>query len=228
MKTAFLNLRHADDERHRIFTRGLQALGYTITKKPEGDLFVSWNLIHHAKELAKNFNDVVIVENASWGNTFAGNSWLHVVRNQHNIGGHGFAGSQRWDCIGVKLAPFREGGETVILAQRGIGQGGMPPNWPQNALKKYGGRIRVHPGKNEGIPLELDLKDCGRVITWGSGAAIKALMWGIPVISEMPNWIAEQNNTDAGRLAMFRRLAWAQWRMSEIESGEAFAFIIGI
>ncbi len=39
----------------------------------------------------------------------------------------------------------------------------------------------------------------------------------------MPHWIGEQDNTDAGRLAMFRRLAWAQFRMAEIESGEAFA-----
>jgi hypothetical protein len=42
----------------------------------------------------------------------------------------------------------------------------------------------------------------------------------------MPGWIAEQDNTDAGRLAMLRTLAWAQWRLSEIESGEAFERLI--
>jgi hypothetical protein len=60
------------------------------------------------------------------------------------------------------------------------------------------------------------------VITWGSGAAVRALLRGIPVESHMPNWIAAQDNTDAGRLAMFRRLAWANWRLSEIADGVPF------
>ena len=47
-------------------------------------------------------------------------------------------------------------------------------------------------------------------------------MWGIPVESHMPNWIGAQDNTEAGRLAMFRRLAWAQWQLSEIATGEPF------
>jgi hypothetical protein len=64
------------------------------------------------------------------------------------------------------------------------------------------------------------------VVTWGSGAAIKALQWGIPVVSEMPDWIGEQDNTDAGRLEMFRRLAWAQWTMEEIAHGEPFARLL--
>jgi hypothetical protein len=42
-------------------------------------------------------------------------------------------------------------------------------------------------------------------------------------VSEMPHWVAEQDNTPEGRIEMFRRLAWAQWEIREIESGEAFA-----
>jgi hypothetical protein len=64
------------------------------------------------------------------------------------------------------------------------------------------------------------------VITWGSGAAIKALLWGIQAVSEMPNWIGEQDNTPESRLEMFRRLALAQWELHEIESGEAFACLL--
>ena len=71
-----------------------------------------------------------------------------------------------------------------------------------------------------------DLARCGRVVTWGSGAAIKALLWGIPVVSEMPDWIGEQNNTDEGRLAMLRRLAWAQWTMDEISEGVPFRCLL--
>jgi hypothetical protein len=80
--------------------------------------------------------------------------------------------------------------------------------------------VRLHPGRTDNPePLEHALRGVERVITWSSGAAIKALMMGCKVQSDMPNWIGEQNNTDAGRLAMFRRLAWAQWTLDEIADG---------
>jgi hypothetical protein len=61
----------------------------------------------------------------------------------------------------------------------------------------------------ECVPLEIDLANASKVVTWGSGAAVKALIWGIRVESHMSKWAGEQDNTDAGRMAMFRRLAWA-------------------
>jgi hypothetical protein len=99
--------------------------------------------------------------------------------------------------------------------------------WADKINELKGWRIRRHPGTKPAKPLEDDLVQCGRVITWGSGAAIKALMMGIPVTSHMPGWVGEQDNTDDGRLAMFRRLAWAQFRLSELESGYAFARMLG-
>ena len=98
----------------------------------------------------------------------------------------------------------------------------MPLDW----VPKGCTRIRKHPGARPCKPLEDDLAQASKVVTWGSGAAIKALMWGIRVESHMPNWIGEQDNTDDGRLAMLRRLAWAQWRIAEIESGEAIRWAI--
>jgi hypothetical protein len=47
------------------------------------------------------------------------------------------------------------------------------------------------------------------------------------VISEMPNWIGYQDNTEQGRLDMFRHLACAQWELHEIESGLAFEHLLG-
>lgn len=96
----------------------------------------------------------------------------------------------------------------------------MPKNWTAP------GRVRKHPGKSAAIPLEKDLAKAGKVVTWGSGAAVKALMMGIRVESHMPDWIAAQDNTDQGRLDMFGRLAWAQWRLEEIASGAAFEWVL--
>lgn len=229
--TAWLNLRLTLPERVEIFRQGLERLGYAVElgvpQRPrDGDLFVSWNRIGAAHHAARMFEfhglPVLVTENAAWGNEFAGYRWYSLARSFHNMAGKFPVGdASRWDDLGVDLASWRTAGETVVLPQRGIGppEVAMPRGWPGTQC----GRIRPHPGRFPGVPLEQDLAKAGKVITWGSGAAIKALIWGIPVESHMPAWIGEQDNEDVGRLAMFRRLAWAQWRHSEIASGEVFA-----
>lgn len=235
MKTVWLNLRHCSGDRADAFKMGLQRLGYKVVFGIPGvmpgddDLFLTWNRINLGDDIAKKFRQVIVTENATWGNEFAGESWLHLAIDHHNTAGKFPVGDTgRWDALGVDLQPFRASGETVILAQRGIGCAptAMPRSWPEQALTRHGGRIRRHPGASQAIALKDDLHACGRVVTWGSGAAVKALMMGIPVISEMPNWIAAQDNTESGRLDMFRRLAWAQWKISEISNGQAIARLL--
>lgn len=231
---AWLNLRLTLPERVEIFRKGLERVGFSveigIPREPRGcDLLVTWNRIGSADYVARMMETVglpvLVTENASWGNEFAGDRWYSLARNFHNMAGKFPVGdASRWDGLGVDLASWRTAGETVVLPQRGIGppEVAMPRGWPGQQC----GRIRPHPGRFPGVPLEQDLAKAGKVITWGSGAAIKALMWGIPVDSHMPVWIGEQDNEDAGRLAMFRRLAWAQWRHTEIASGEAFSRLL--
>jgi hypothetical protein len=89
-----------------------------------------------------------------------------------------------------------------------------------------------------GVSLEHDLRSASRVITWASSAALCAIKMGVPVFYEMPKWIGAEaarplsefgrlpNRDDASRLRMFRRMAWALWERSEIESGEAFAHLL--
>jgi hypothetical protein len=233
---AWLNLRYTVPERRRIYAAGLKRLGYRIeqgaTLAPRnGDILVTWNRFGIGHESAKQFEkhglSVLVTENAAWSNDFAGSRWYTIARTRHNTAGMFPVGDDaRWDDLGVDLPEFRAEGETVILPQRGIGSPptSMPRRWMDRV--KEPGRVRLHPGTRPALPLEQDLANCGRVITWGSGAAIRALLMGIPVTSYMPDWIGEQDNTDAGRLAMFRRLAWAQHRHSEIESGEAFARLL--
>lgn len=225
---AWLNLRLTVPARVAVFRAGLQALGYSvqqgITYTPEpGDLLVTWNRIHVGNAAAQAFDarglPVLVTENATWGNDFAGERWYTLARRWHNMAGcFPVGGPERFDSLGVELAPWRTSGEVVGLLQRGFGANGMPRGW----LPPGCDRIRAHPGQREAVPLEKDLERAGRVVTWGSGAAVKALLWGIPVQSHMPGWIGEQDNTDAGRLAMLRRLAWAQWTLAEIERGEPF------
>lgn len=235
---AWLNLRYTVPERRSTFVAGLQRLGYAVqdgvTMTPgDRDILVTWNRINVGNAAANAFEaagrPVLVTENATWGNEFAGSHWYTLARTRHNTAGmFPVDGPERWDSLGVELAPWRTEGETVVLEQRGIGSPPTkcPPGWAERAQARYGGRIRRHPGTRPATPLEADLARAGRVVTWGSGAAVRALLWGIPVVSEMPGWVGEQDNTDAGRLAMFRRLAWGQWRLDEIRSGEAFTWML--
>jgi hypothetical protein len=236
LATAWLNLRYTLPERRALFEAGLSRLGYEVChglpNATEGVL-VTWNRIGTANAIAEKFEQaglpVIVAENAAWGNEFAGSKWYSLALRRHNTAGMFPAGDvSRWDSLKVDLGPWRDGGETVILPQRGIGSKptAMPHGWPQDANRRHGGRIRPHPGRSLSKPLRDDLAKAGRVVTWGSAAAVQALLWSIPVTSEMPDWIGEQDNTDDGRLAMFRRLAWAQWRHEEIGSGEAFAWLL--
>jgi hypothetical protein len=237
LKTAYLGLREGLPYRREAFRAGLESLGYTvrecITLKPEsGDLLCLWNRYGEKDLAALAFEaaglPVLIAENGYLGNEFAGKQWFALSRNQHNgAGTFSEGGPERWDSLGVTLQPWRESGETVLLPQRGIGPPGvaMPRDWLERTQKRLGGasyRVRVHPGTRSCMPLEDDLADAGRVITWGSGAALKALTWGIPVESDMPRWIGACENTDAGRLAMFRRLVHGMATLEEIADGSAF------
>ena len=239
MKTAYLNLRYTVPERREAFINGLKRLGFTIkecipVRIDIGDIFVTWNRIGWADSVAANFINhglpVIVAENATWGNEFAGKKWYTLARNYHNTSNCFHIGDDaRWDYLGIALKPFKDEKGVIILHQRGIGSPPttMPNNWATRAQAQHGGTIRHHPGRiKNSIPLELELQKYGTAITWGSGAAIKALMMGLQVKADMPNWIGDQDNTEQGRLDMFRRLAWAQWELEEISVGNAFAWLL--
>ncbi|MDX4957924.1 hypothetical protein [Delftia acidovorans] len=230
MKTAWLNLRYSIPERIEAFRLGLERHGFTvrhgISPAPgTRDLLVTWNRVGQVDQIAGRYGQVLAAENAAWGNGLAGRRWISLARDRHNTAGmFPVGGSERWDGLSVELQPWRTEGEAVLLPQRGIGSAptAMPRGWLTSAQACFSGRVRPHPGRCGAKPLREDLAHCGRVVTWGSGAAVQALMWGIPVISEMPDWIGAQDNTDAGRLEMFRRMAWAQWTLQEVAAGVPF------
>jgi hypothetical protein len=133
----------------------------------------------------------------------------------------------------------------LVTAQRGIGSKQMasPPNWHVSTTKyleqrtKRPVRVRGHPGNTViRAPLDSDLDGAWACAIWSSSCGVKALTLGIPVLSGAPKWIAqdaaaplayveEPRMDETKRLAALRTLAHAQWRVSEIETGEPFARI---
>ncbi len=251
MRRALSLLRPQPVYRAERFAAGLDAAGFhlcqTLPDPLERDLIVSWNRYGHYDAECRRFEKagatVLVTENSYIAGCIPG-KWHALALGHH--GGAGMwvdGGPSRWDALGVDLAPWRTGGnEIVILAQRSIGEAGLasPPRWEEQTRQQIGGRIRAHPHRRQDvIPLAEDLKDARCVVTWGSSAALVALMLGIPVFYAMPQWIgglsskplsewgSEPLRDDAARLAMFRRLIWAQSTVEEIESGEAFGRLLG-
>lgn len=241
-----LNLfRPALHYRREVFNAGLSRAGYAVVQdirdpRP-GDALLIWNRYGHYHAEANRFEaagaTVFVAENGYLGKDFAGGDWFALAKGHHNGAGQWFnGGPERWDSLGVELSPWRTGGdEAVVLPQRGIGEPGiaMPRSWPAAAY----GRVRAHPGTRPCQPLSDDLARARYVVTWGSGAALKALVLGVPVFHAFPCWIgaeaslpidqikAEPKRNDADRLSMFRRMAWAQWTLDEIATGEPFVLL---
>lgn len=223
-------------DRLRAFVSGIERLGYKAEiglpdRIGERDCFITWNRINAGNTIAQRFQDrclpVIVAENAAWGNDFLGRRWYSLALYYHNTSGCAPI-SDRWDRLDFYPEYYRDGEEVVILPQRGIGSPPtrMPSGWANSAAQRYGGRIRPHPGIKACIPLVNDLRKAKAVVTWGSGAAIKAAIWGIPVFSEMPNWIGQHQPNEASRAEMLSRVADCQWELYEIESGEAFASLL--
>ncbi len=248
MRAALL-FRHRRHYRSAEFAHGLECHGYTISTAPERapkptDLLVIWNRTraheHYAAMYERAGAKVIVAENG-WLNRQGGTKHYALALNHHNGAGRWFVGDRPRFEIEEEHCP--RGDAVLILPQRGIGERGvaMPLDWPRtirDRVRQVTGRpviYRRHPGNNHSAlqaTLEQDLSRAHCVVTWASGAAIKAIRAGVPCFHEMADWIGNCASTrladqlercdspDPGEL--WRRVSWGQWTMAEIESGEAF------
>jgi hypothetical protein len=244
-------LRDSQHYRRDAFDEGLKRAGYEIhshiANPGPGDVLVIWNRYSRWHIEARRFEAagarVVVAENGYLGKSWLGGEWFALAIGHHGGSGQWVdGGPARWDSLGVEMGPWRERGtNTVILGQRGIGEPGIasPDGWAESARRQLGqGRIRPHPGKgSHAVDLARDLADANMVVTWASSAALLALLWGIPVRYACPGWIGAGasiplmsegplKRDDEARLAMFRRLAWAQFSLDEVRTGYPFGLLL--
>lgn len=249
MPRALCSLSDGPNYRKADFVAGLQACGFEVVAnlpKPERrDLVLVWNRHGANNARAQAFEavgaTVLVAENGYLGKNWMGRKWFALARGHHaGAGDWKPAGPQRWDSWGVEFAPWREGTETVILAQRGIGEPGVasPAGWADRVQARIGGRIRRHPGEKAPTkPLADDLSEARCVVTWHSAGALQALLLGVPVFYDFPQWIGagaarplaefKEGPLHGDRLGAFRRLAWAMWTAEEIADGQAFRHLLG-
>lgn len=241
--------------RRDSFVAGLEAIGYDVTKTEEiapGNICVVWNRYGVYDATARRYEaanlPVIVAENGYLGRDWRGEHWYALAKSGHNGSGKWkVGGPERWNDLNVELAPWRQdGNEIVILATRHIGVRGVaePYGWAQKIAEQISRvwrlpvRIRQHPGENKCTPLEKDLKNAKAVVSWGSGAALKAMVMGIPAVYGFKDWIgadaatpidvflARAVNLAQDRVHMFQRLVWAMWRTDEIATGEPFKCLL--
>jgi hypothetical protein len=246
LRRALNLLRLAPHYRREAFDAGLQAAGYrlinALADPRPGDLLLTWNRYGGQAEQAEHFErhgaTVLVAENNPLGNDMLGGSYSLAQGHVALAGGTWPDGpTSRWDSWGVQLQPWRAaGGETVILAQRGIGHPNVrsPEHWAEVVRGRFGGRIRQHPGTNPAVSLADDLAGASQVITWASSAALQALVMGVPVWHAhrgfvggwasrlLAHYPGEPRRDDAARLEVFQHLAWAIWSREEIAAGAPF------
>jgi hypothetical protein len=255
---ACLLVRDLPPYRRGSFEAGLKAIGYDVDSRirPDRDnILVIWNRYSMFDSVASDYEKrggrVLVAENGYLGREWNGKYWYAIGRGQHNtMSDSQFGDPTRAQEIGITCAPMRHGGsEIVILETRNIGTDHVrePLGWSRRMLlsisevSEYPVRIRKHPGEKKATPLDQDLRNARAVVTWGSGGAIKALTWGIPVFHGYAKWIgaeasvfidskrADFVNTleriDTRPQAM-RRVAWAMWNTEEIQRGACFTWLL--
>lgn len=148
-------------------------------------------------------------------------------------------------------------GYILVCGQRSIGSQLMrsPPKWESDMaafIKReidLEVRVRLHPeilarAKQPATPLLDDLAGAKAVVVWSSNVAVTSLALGIPTFHDAPNQIVGITaawrmiprmhtgvwtlDWDQARLTVFARMAWAQWFVDEIATGEPFELLRGV
>ena len=243
-KVASIMLGGGGDKIRDKLIKGIQALNFETIDRPSSnphrdDLLLLWN------RLPTRNKDAEIYEKAGAKVVIAENGWIGkdtyaICLNHHNGAGYWRVKNEsRWPSFGIEVKPWRTKGEHILVVpQRGIGVPpvAMPRDWTPKVLERLSAvtsrpivvrypEFRIH-------PIEPEFRDAWAVVTWASGAGIKAIASGIPVFYEMPKWIGglaarmgidDLENPYLGeRDTMFHALSWAMWRPEEIERGDPF------
>lgn len=249
---AICSIRPDPHYRREAFVKGLTKIGYRLVTKgrptAKSDWLVLWNRQGAAEAMANTWEacggTVIVVENGYIGRDAKGHQLYAIAVHGHNGSGWFPVGEPgRFDALGVELKPWHpDKGPILICGQRGIGAKGMasPRGWEEKVSRRVKGmnlvpRVRRHPGLvRHTRTLAQDLSDASHCLIWSSTSGVQALAMGVPVSYAAPHWIASgaarrgleglQNplRDDEARLGAMRRLAWAQWTIQEIESGEPF------
>lgn len=145
----------------------------------------------------------------------------------------------RWDAIGLELKPWKEPTDSprVLLMEQCPGDAAAPP--PQSwrnvkaRIADFDHTVRPHPLMQATCDLVEDLSRTDICVTWASTGAVEAIIEGIPCITLSPSCIAWPVSSHDFETELFRgnreewayNLAYRQWTLSELASGQAWEYM---
>lgn len=260
---AALLLREGPVYRREAFAAGLTQCGFFVRMDwpTAPSVIVTWNRYGRFDEYCRRQEasgvPVLVVENGYFGKDTFDTPVFAMSLGAHAGAGRWprATGAARWAQLGLHPLPLQRppagrGLRALALGQRGIGQPGVasPEGWARTAAQLLHGWgvsvvIREHPGNLAAQRLAPDLRrvleDVDFVATWNSGAAIKAMLLGKPVLYAAPHWVAARGALPLCRESLqklphmedtrqqgFEDVAAAQWSLDEISSGEAIRSLL--
>lgn len=208
-----------------------------------------------AADAARRVNATLIVaENGYLPSLTKPEPYYALALNGHNGSGLWYVGAEdRWSPLGYTLADWQSNpdGYILIADQRGIGSELMRCPRPffeavEPKIKRIFAkvdkkripeiRLRAHPGRHAPkTTLKQDLAGARAVVTWASNVANEALVAGVPTFRVAPYHVNQAalddltllpNPPKPDRVEAFKKLAWAQWSLSEIENGTAIRCLL--
>lgn len=256
--TATCLIREQPHYRRDTFHEALTLLGYKVDLHPprrirRDDILVLWNRYGIHDEQAKSYErvgaPVIVVENGYVPMRGTKKAFALALNHHNGAGSWVSDGNARGHLLDVELKPWHSpnGGDTLILPQRGIGPPGvaMPRGWLADvqrrlsAMRRRRVTVRLHPGTDKHdkiLPIEDVLDGVACCVTWGSGAALKAIFAGVPVFHELAPWIGApcaqfgieriEQPYFGDREQLLERVACAQWTVEEVATAEPLARLI--
>lgn len=235
MPHAEIRIRREPYYRLDAITQGMKRLGFEIVPRAvpaPGNVLVLWN-----RKAGRDDADATAMEAAGGKVLVIENGYLQKVDktmyavslSEHHTGGP-VGDTDRFGPLGFELRPMHTSGEGVLVCgQRGIGSPLMasPQQWAEKHAESLRRRgmftcVRPHPGNfAPKVPLQDDLCGLGACHVWSSNAGVLARVLGYPVTSWAPHWICE-----GPREAALQRMAWSQWSVPELATGEPFARLL--
>jgi hypothetical protein len=246
-----------------IFVEGVRRAGFSVVESAPSkvDLVITWNRYgrydEYCREQEQRGVPVIVTENGYFGKDFRGGPWYAWARGAHAGAGRWPQTNleARWRALGAQALPLqrpRPGARStaLVLGQRSIGQRDVasPRGWEASVtsrLQSWGVLVkqRTHPGclrgQRSAKPLEEDLREVDFAVTWNSGAAIKSMLLGKPVLYDFPHWVARRgalrlckesvdvySTADDDRLLGLMDAAAAQRNATEILDGSAIKEIL--
>ena len=228
------------------FAKGLNVSPINISKfNDTSKPFITYGILRGTGDLLKKSKNYYYIEhgyfNASKRSIKYKQTIIHdydgyfrIVKNDYYHSSNGLNNPDRFEKLNIMIKTKRTKGDYIILSEPSvyIKNFFQLNDWVNNTikeLKKYTDRkILIH-NKQSPIPLDILLKNAWAFVSDQSTAGIKAMISGVP--AHFTNITLKKINSissiENGKINMkvFHNLAYGQWTLDEMRSGEAWEYL---